>query len=155
MRKGPATMRAHSKEPVMLGKSRVTDRDYARLLALRTQLRKFERWSAEQAAAHGLTASQHQLLLAVRGHQSEQGPTIREVAEYLMIRHNTAVELVDRTESLGLLERHRDPHDHRVMHLALTEEGIARLDELSGAHIEELARVGPMIDALIDELGAY
>lgn len=138
----------------MSSRGRATDRDYARLLALRTQLRKFEHWSAEQAAAHGLTASQHQLLLAVRGHRTEHGPTIREVAEYLVIRHNTAVELVDRTQELGLLERRRDPDDHRIVRLALTREGAARLAELSGAHIEELARVGPMIDALTDELAA-
>lgn len=138
----------------MPGRSRISDREYARLLALRTQLRKFESWSAEQAAAHGLTASQHQLLLAVRGHSTEEGPTIGEVADYLMVRHNTAVELVDRTQDLGLLERHRDPDDHRIVHLTLTDEGAARVAALAGAHIEELARVGPMIDALTDELDA-
>lgn len=138
----------------MPGRSRISDREYARLLALRTQLRKFESWSAEQAAAHGLTASQHQLLLAVRGHSTEEGPTIGEVADYLMVRHNTAVELVDRTQDLGLLERHRDPDDHRIVHLTLTDEGMARVAALAGAHIEELARVGPMIDALTDELDA-
>jgi DNA-binding MarR family transcriptional regulator len=136
------------------GGSRISDREYARLLALRTQLRKFESWSAEQAAAHGLTASQHQLLLAVRGHCADQGPTIGEVADYLMVRHNTAVELVDRTQDLGLLERHRDPDDHRIVRLTLTEEGMARVADLASAHIEELARVGPMIDALTDELDA-
>ena len=136
----------------MSSTSRPTDRDYARLLALRTRLRAFEHWSAEQAAAHGLTASQHQLLLAIRGHQHGLGPTISEVAEYLVIRHNTAVELVDRTQELGLLERRRDPEDHRIVRLALTDEGAARLAELSGAHIEELARLGPMIDVLTDEL---
>lgn len=138
----------------MPGRSRISDREYARLLALRTQLRKFESWSAEQAAAHGLTASQHQLLLAVRGHSAEEGPTIGEVADYLMVRHNTAVELVDRTQDLGLLERHRDPDDHRIVRLTLTEEGMARVADLASAHIEELARVGPMIDALTDELDA-
>ena len=54
---------------------RIHDADYARLLTVRTAWRRFERWSAEQAAAHGLTASQHQLLLAVRGHDEPQGPT--------------------------------------------------------------------------------
>jgi DNA-binding MarR family transcriptional regulator len=131
----------------------VSDRDYARLLALRTRLRRFEHWSAEQATAHGLTASQHQLLLAVRGHPYADGPTIGEIADYLMVRHNTAVELVDRTQDVGLLERSRDSDDHRIVRLSLTDEGAARVAELAGAHIEELSRIGPMIDALTAELG--
>lgn len=134
--------------------TRVSDRDYARLLALRTRLRRFERWSAEQAGAHGLTSSQHQLLLAVRGHDEPEGPTIGQVAEYLMIRHNTAVELVDRTQDLGLLDRTRDEEDHRIVRLSLTAEGIERIAQLTGAHVEELSRMGPMIDALTAELGA-
>lgn len=133
---------------------RITDRDYARLLSVRTRLRRFERWSAEQAAAQGLTASQHQLLLAVRGHPEPEGPTIGQVADYLMIRHNTAVELVDRTQDLGLLERNRDEGDHRIVRLSLTTEGAERVAELAGAHIEELSRMGPMIEALTAELGA-
>jgi DNA-binding MarR family transcriptional regulator len=133
---------------------RVTDRDYARLLALRTRLRSFEHWSAERAGEHGLTSSQHQLLLAVRGHHEPDGPTIGQVAEYLMVRHNTAVELVDRTQDLGLLERTRDPEDHRIVRLSLTPEGSDRVAELAGAHIEELSRMGPMIEALTAELGA-
>ena len=132
--------------------ARVTDRDYARLLAVRTGLRRFERWSAEQAAAHGLTASQHQLLLAVRGHDEPAGPTIGQVADYLMVRHNTAVELVDRTQDLGLLERRRDADDHRAVRLSLTQLGHERLEELSEAHIEELARLRPMIEELLSEL---
>jgi DNA-binding MarR family transcriptional regulator len=127
---------------------RITDRDYARLLSVRTRLRRFERWSAEQAAAQGLTASQHQLLLAVRGHDEPAGPTIGQVADYLMVRHNTAVELVDRTQDLGLLDRTRDATDHRIVRLTLTDEGLARLAALAGSHIEELSRLGPMVDGL-------
>lgn len=127
---------------------RVTDRDYARLLAVRARLREFEHWSAQQAAALGLTATQHQLLLAIRGHAEPSGPTIGQVAEYLMIRHNTAVELVDRTKNAGLLCRVRDEDDHRVVRLKLTDEGMSRLDALAGAHMEELARLRPMIEEL-------
>jgi DNA-binding MarR family transcriptional regulator len=132
----------------MVQANRLSDRDFARLLAVRTSLRKFEHWSAAQAATQGLTGSQHQLLLAVRGHEGEGAPTIGQVADYLMIRHNTAVELVNRTQELGLLNRVRDDHDHRVVRLILTEEGQARLDSLTAAHIEELSRLTPMIDAL-------
>lgn len=64
------------------------DATYARLLALRTSLRHFERWSERQAQAAGLTAAQHQLLLAIRGHDDPRGPTIGEVADYLLLRHH-------------------------------------------------------------------
>jgi DNA-binding MarR family transcriptional regulator len=128
--------------------TRLSDADYVRLLTLRTELRRFEHWSAERAAEHGLTASQHQLLLAVRGHDGATPPTIGEVAAYLMVRHNTAVELVDRTQELGLLRRHRDGADHRVVRLSLTRAGNARLAALSGAHLEELSRLARLIAEL-------
>jgi len=131
---------------------RVTDADYARLLRLRTRLRQFEHWSAEQAAAMGLTASQHQLLLAIRGHGDADGPTIGDVADYLLVRHNTAVELVNRTQELGLIDRHRDGTDHRVVRLTLTDEGRNRLNALSADHLEELARLAQVVDELFDTL---
>jgi DNA-binding MarR family transcriptional regulator len=129
---------------------RVSDRDYARLLRIRTQLRRFEHWSAERAAEQGLTASQHQLLLAVRGHPDESGPTIGQVADYLLIRHNSAVELVDRTEQSGLLRRERDSQDHRVVRLKVTSEGSRRLEALSGAHLDELAALAPLLEETVN-----
>ncbi|TAM92461.1 MAG: MarR family transcriptional regulator [Jatrophihabitans sp.] len=131
-----------------------SDRDYARLLAVRSRLRRFEHWSAAQAADEGLTASQHQLMLAVRGHDDAAGPTIGEVAEYLMVKHNTAVGLVDRTAEAGLLERVRDASDHRIVRLRLTVVGARRLAALSAAHLEELSRLTPLFEALLTDLRA-
>ena len=130
----------------------LTDRDYARLLAVRSRLRHFEHWSAEQAGTQGLTASQHQLLLAVRGHPGDAGPTIGEVADYLMVKHNTAVGLVDRTVEAGLLERARDGDDHRIVRLKLTRTGGRRLAALSAAHLEELSRLSPLFEGLLSDL---
>ena len=56
------------------------DRDYRRLLEFRTALRQFLYWSETQAVAAGITAAQHQLLLAVRGHRGDRGPTVGDVA---------------------------------------------------------------------------
>lgn len=117
------------------------DAAYARLLALRTGLRHFERWSAQQAEAAGLTPAHHQLLLAVRGHGDPAGPTIGEVADYLLLRHHSTVGLVDRAEAAGLVHRVRDEADHRVVRLRLTEEGARRLEALSALHLEELERL--------------
>lgn len=119
----------------------LSDADYVRLLALRTGLRHFERWSARQARAAGLTPAHHQLLLAVRGHGGADDPTIGEVADYLLLRHHSTVELIDRAEASGLVRRARSEEDHRVVRLSLTEEGAARLEALSELHLEELHRL--------------
>lgn len=115
--------------------------DYAELLRYRTALRRFLRWSEDQARAEGLTATQHQLLLAVKGHDDPRGPTVGEVAEYLQLRHNSTVELVDRAAHAGHLQRSRDADDQRVIRLALTEPGEEKIRALSEAHLDELRRV--------------
>ncbi|HET6627811.1 MAG TPA: MarR family transcriptional regulator [Nocardioidaceae bacterium] len=125
-----------------------TNSDYQRLLAFRTRLRRFDRWSRVAAERHGMTHAQHQLLLAVRGHSGATAPTIGEVADYLLVKHHTASELVDRTESLGLLARDRDSADHRVVRLRLTEEGRTRLNRLTAVHLEELRRLAPLLPEL-------
>jgi DNA-binding MarR family transcriptional regulator len=120
---------------------RLTDADYEDLLALRTGLRRFLRWSEQQAETTGLTPAQHQLLLAVRGHTDPRGPTIGEVADYLLLRHHSAVGLIDRADAAGLVQRVRDPEDHRVVRLQLTAKGDKRLEALSATHLEELQRL--------------
>lgn len=125
----------------------LSDEDYARLLALRVGLRHFQRWSEHQAKAAGLTPAQHQLLLAIRGHSDSRGPTIGEVADYLLLRHHSTVELVDRADGAGLVTRSRDPDDHRVVRLQLTETGADRLEALSALHLEELERLALRLPA--------
>lgn len=119
----------------------LTDETYTHLLALRTGLRRFYRWSERQARAAGLTPAQHQLLLAIRGHTDPRGPTIGEAADYLLLRHHSAVGLVDRAEVAGLVTRTRDLDDHRVVRLALTEQGEQCLERLSTLNLEELERL--------------
>jgi DNA-binding MarR family transcriptional regulator len=120
---------------------RLTDADYEDLLTLRTGLRRFVRWSEQQAEAADLTPAQHQLLLAIRGHPDPRGPTIGEVADYLLLRHHSAVGLIDRADAAGLVKRVRDPDDHRLVRLQLTAAGRKRLEALSAQHLEELQRL--------------
>lgn len=75
-----------------------------------------------------------------------------EVADYLLLRHHSAVGLVDRADVAGLLTRHRDPEDHRVVRLRLTRTGARRLEQLSARHLEELERLGPELAGLTDGL---
>ncbi len=125
-----------------------SDKDYERLLAFRTRLRRFDRWSRDAAAAHGLTHAQHQLLLAIRGHAGPHGPTVGDVAESLLVRHHTASELIDRAQALGLVRRDRDAEDHRRVNLRLTDRGQAVLRELTDVHLEELRRLAPLLGEL-------
>lgn len=128
----------------------MSDGDYRRLLAFRTELRRFLHWSEEQAAAIGLTPAQHQLLLAVRGASDRRGPTVGDVADSLFLRHHSAVGLVDRAVEAGLVRRVADREDHRCVRLRVTSAGGRKLARLSHRHLEELARLkaGPLLDTV-------
>jgi DNA-binding MarR family transcriptional regulator len=122
--------------------------DFTRLLELRTGLRRFLRWSEQQAKAAGLTPAKHQLLLAVRGHPNPSGPTIGEIADYLVLRHHSAVGLIDRAVADGLVKRNPDPANKSAVRVTLTPTGVDKLDRLSEAHLEELAHLAPTMRAL-------
>jgi DNA-binding MarR family transcriptional regulator len=124
----------------------LADAQYAELLGFRDGLRQFLRWSEQQAKAVGLTPAQHQLLLAVRGHDGD--PTIGDLAEHLLLRHHSTVGLIDRAERAGLVHRDADTDDARVVHVRLTSLGSRRLAALSSAHLEELRRLAPKLEPL-------
>ena len=126
----------------------LADNDYQRLLEFRTSLRRFLRWSQQQARAQNLTAAQHQLLLAIRGHADPHGPSIGDVAGYLLLRHHSAVGLIDRAQAAGLVERNPDPERPGTVRLTLTRDGAQRLDALTALHIEELTRLARTMHAL-------
>jgi DNA-binding MarR family transcriptional regulator len=126
----------------------LSEEDYRRLLAFRTGVRRFLKWSERQARAAGLTHRQHQLLLAVRGHDDPRGPTIKDVSEYLLLRHNSTVELVNRAEAGGFVRREPSDGDRRMVRLRLTPLGRQKLEALAGLTIEELKRYEPAISPL-------
>ncbi|HEX3617642.1 MAG TPA: MarR family winged helix-turn-helix transcriptional regulator [Solirubrobacteraceae bacterium] len=128
--------------------SDLNDADFERLLALRTGLRRFVHWSEEQARGAGITPAQHQLLLAVRGHPAEIGPTIGELAGYLLLRPHSTSELIDRAVAAGLVTRTHDAGNASIVRMALTPLGTEKLRELSGAHLQELAELGPTMRTL-------
>ena len=126
----------------------LTDGEFEQLLALRTGLRRFLHWSEEQAKVAGITPAQHQLLLAVRGHQGDVGPTIGELAGYLLLRPHSASELIDRAVTAGLVTRSTDTANASIVRIALTPLGVEKLRGLSQAHLEELAELGPTMRTL-------
>jgi DNA-binding MarR family transcriptional regulator len=127
--------------------------DFEHLLAFRTRLREFQRWSEDQASAAGLTHVQHQLLVAVKGHPGDEPPTIGDLARYLLQRHHSTVELVDRAEAAGLVRRVADAHDGRVVRVRLTAAGEQCLAELTPAHLAELHHLAKVLNELLTAAG--
>ncbi|MBV9167980.1 MAG: winged helix-turn-helix transcriptional regulator [Solirubrobacterales bacterium] len=122
--------------------------EFEHLLELRTGLRRFLHWSERQAKAVGLTPAKHQLLLAIRGHPDPAGPTIGDLADYLVLRHHSVVGLVDRAVADGLVTRSRDSASKSVVRVTLTPAGTAKLDELAKVHLEEIAHLAPTMRTL-------
>src|SRR5882724_7346360 len=131
--------------------ARLTDTDYRTLLEFRDGLRRFLRWSETQAVKAGMTPAQHQLLLAIRGHGGEHPPTIGELADHLMVRHHSLVQLLDRAANAGLIRREQDAEDHRFVRVVLTDEGAAKLELLASTHLQELSRLLPRLKPLLEE----
>lgn len=118
--------------------------NYQALAELRFQLRKFLSISSDAATEAGIDPTQHQLLLVIKG-MEPQLVNIGEIAERLMIRHNSAVELISRCERNGWVERIRAEADRRQVNVHLTEKGEAILADLSALHMRELKSAGPQL----------
>lgn len=125
---------------------RLKDSDYKALAEFRYLLRRFMIFSEDAARAAGLTPQQHQALLAIKGF--EGAPTIGDLAERLVIKHHSAVGLVDRLVKAGHLKRRQDDSDRRRVTLALAASGEKLLADLSSANREELRMLTPALKAL-------
>jgi DNA-binding MarR family transcriptional regulator len=125
------------------------DAEYIALAEFRYQLRRFSRHMEEQVRKLGVNPQQYQVVLAVRGLPHDQAPTVGRLAERMQLNHNTMVELVDRCEHAGLLQRARSDADRRQVRLTLTTQGEALLRQLGRAAREELQSSGPaLVDAV-------
>jgi DNA-binding MarR family transcriptional regulator len=119
--------------------------DYQALGRFRFQIRRFLHFSEAAAHAEGLEPQQHQLMLAIRAWSEPGAPTIGALAGHLLLKHHSAVGLVDRLAERGLVERVRGDGDRRQVCVHLTSEGLAKLRRLSSAHRDELRTSGPVL----------
>lgn len=124
---------------------------YRTLAEFRHALRVFTAFSEAAARAQGLTPQQHQALLAIKGEAGE-AVTIGRLAERLLVRHHSAVELVDRLAGAGLVRRTGGEADRRRVVVTLTPKAEAVLAELSSAHWAELRRIRPLLVDLLARL---
>ena len=123
--------------------------DFENLLAFRVALRRFQRWSEDQAGAVGLTHVQHQLLVAIKGHPGSVPPSVGQIADYLLLQSHSAVGLVDRAEAAGFVRRGPDPDDARVARVALTEVGDRLVTELTAATLAEMRKLADALNGLL------
>jgi DNA-binding MarR family transcriptional regulator len=129
--------------------------DYERLAEFRYVLRHFLIFSEDAALAAGLSAQQHQALLAIKAVQSKKPVTAGMLAERLGIRHHSAVGLIDRLEEKTLIERQRNSEDRRQVLILLTPKAERLLARLSAAHQRELKRVAPLLRSLLNQLARH
>jgi DNA-binding MarR family transcriptional regulator len=123
--------------------ARVTQQEYEALAAFRYALRRFLHFSEAAAVSAGITPQQHQALLAIVGYPGGGPISVGELAERLQIAHHSAVGLVDRLVDHRLLVRKKGASDARTVLLAVTARGRKVLEQLTAAHRDEIARLGP------------
>ena len=116
--------------------------DYQALAQFRYEIRRFINFSEQAARDAGIEPQQHQALLAIEGLPATQAATIGVLAERLQIQHHSAVGLVDRLATEGLLKRTCNRADRREVLLRLTRRGTRLLNQLSLSHRAELRSAG-------------
>ena len=104
----------------------------------------------------GVTMQQYNVLRIVNG-SGEEGITTSEIRERMLDKMSDASRMVDRLETMQLVEKQRDRDDRRVLHVFLTEKGqslVYRLmeqetiDQLaSGVNEESAQQLNELLDA--------
>jgi DNA-binding MarR family transcriptional regulator len=116
--------------------------NYPAIAGFRYAIRRFLNFSADAARAAGLEPQQYQLLLALKGLPPTETPTIGTLAARMLIRHHSAVELINRLETHRLLRRSPNPSDRREVFLELTARGEQIVQKIASAHWAELQTAG-------------
>jgi len=130
----------------------LTTTSYARLAAWRRTLRGFLRFSEEAAERVGLTSQHYQAMLALRACRDDRRLTIADLAQELLIKHNSAVGLVDRLVEQQLVVREASSTDRRKVELRLSTRGRQVLAKLAAVHRREVQRIGPVLERLVSEI---
>ena len=119
-------------------KPRFVNARLRQLAEFRYLLRRFLSFSETEAERCGIAAQQYQLMQVIGSVPAGESASIRFLADRMVLRHNSAVELVDRAERAGLVRRVADQTDLRRSLVALTEQGEAVLERMIDAHLEQI-----------------
>jgi DNA-binding MarR family transcriptional regulator len=90
-------------------------------------------------------------LLALKGlPETDQPPTVGNIANWMQVQPHSAVELVNRATAHGFVAREHDSVDQRKVLVRLTPVGEAVLRDLSVQHRDELRTAAPALLAALD-----
>jgi DNA-binding MarR family transcriptional regulator len=79
--------------------------------------------------------------VAIKGHPGDRAPSMRELADYLLLQSNSVVGLVHRAEAAGVVRRSPDPDDARATRVELTKKGDQLVTELTKATLAEMRKL--------------
>jgi DNA-binding MarR family transcriptional regulator len=130
----------------------ITSAEYRALAELRYRIRLFLREGDAVAHANGLEPQQYLLLLAIRGLPEGEEATVRTLAERLVLKHHSVVELIDRMELHGYVRRTRGREDRRRVLVSLLPRGERMLEQVAMHRISELRSNGHQLVRAIEEL---
>lgn len=130
-------------------KDPLAPKDYQVLAELRYEIRRFLHFSEKAARAAGLEPHQHQFMVALKGLPGNVRPLVGKLAERLQIQQHSAVELANRLEAGGYIQRLRSEKDRREVLLVLTPKGEKVLQKLALSHKSELRERGPALVAAL------
>jgi DNA-binding MarR family transcriptional regulator len=133
------------------GATRLSKADLEARARLRRQLRLFDRFTEDAVQAQGITVSQYLLLLQVEGMPGRSWALVGELAEALVLRHHTTVELVNRCEAAGLVQRVRAQDDQRKVEVKLTALGRRKLHAVASMQHEEIERLLAHVQAALGD----
>lgn len=140
-----------SQERCLVVKSMLTKPEYMALANFRYAVGQFMALSQREARKHGMTARQHQALLAILTAEPDRA-TIGYLAKRLFLKPNSTSDLADRLEAIGLVIKTIPESDRRQALLGLTPKAHLILSELGAAHRDELGRMRPLLQTLLDGL---
>jgi DNA-binding MarR family transcriptional regulator len=108
-------------------------------LLLETNARLSRDLGAELENECAVPLAWFEVLLRLR--QSPNGQLkMNEVAEAIVHSSGGTTRLIDRLESAGFVRREQCASDRRAVHVAITDEGGAKLDEALPIHVDYLQR---------------
>jgi len=130
----------------------LTAGDYEALASFRYAVRRYLAFAEAGARSVGLTSQQHQALLAIKAHTLSKPMSIGDLAAQLLVKHHSAVELVDRLAKAGFTQRSVDAEDRRKVLVSLTPAGEGVLAALSANNLGELRLIAPTFAGLLGQL---
>jgi DNA-binding MarR family transcriptional regulator len=128
---------------------KITTADYRALAAWRYRVRLFLQEGDAAARRVGLEPQQYLLMLAIRGLPGAAEATVQTLANRLMLKHNSTVELIDRLEAHGYVRRNQNQDDRRQVRVELLPRGKKLVEKVARQRLTELRTEGTeLVNAL-------